>query len=172
MRACDLSFFEPAGCKMLLLEILRRAAHDWVLYRSSTRLLQKQIAEEAYHWLFVEEPGTRAWVDRAMDKKELTSLFGICEVLSLEPEVVRHYVKGLTIKEILSTGRPPTYRRQKERRRKLPAPILLLPEVAPVPTIVVYIPRITHHSTMSADMLVLVALAVETATAVLHHIAS
>jgi hypothetical protein len=115
---------------MLLLEVMRRAAHDWVLYRASSRLLQRQIAEEAYNWIFKEDPGGRAWVERAYNKKELTSFVSICEVLSLDPDVVRTYIKGLTIKEILSTGRPPTYRRQKERRKK---PVLiLLPPPPPV----------------------------------------
>jgi hypothetical protein len=130
LRAADLSFFEPAGCKMMLLEVLRRAAHDWVLYRSSTRLLQRQVAEEAYTWLFREEPGSHGWIERALNKKELTSFVSICDVLSLDPEVVRTYIRGLTVKEILSTGRPPTYRRQKERRRKpalLRAPTPQLP---------------------------------------------
>lgn len=119
---------------MLLLEVMRRAAHDWVLYRASSRLLQRQIAEEAYHWIFKEDPGDRAWVECAQNKRELTSFVSICDILSIEPEVVRTYIKGLTIKEILSTGRPPTYRRQKERRKK---PVLILtdpPAVLPVPT--------------------------------------
>ena len=131
----------------MLLEVLRRSAHDWVLYRSSSRLLQRQIAEEAYHWIFTELPGTSAWVERALNKKEITSFISICEILSLDPEVVRTYIKGLTVKEILSTGRPPTYRRQKERKKKvlaLPAPVLQLPAV-----VVVVRPRVVQQISMS-----------------------
>lgn len=129
---------------MLLLEVLRRAAHDWVLYRSSTRLLQRQIAEEAYHWLFKEEPGTKGWIERSLSKKELTSFVSICDVLSLDPEIVRTYIRGLTIKEILSTGRPPTYRRQKERRRKV---VLLPPARAAVEPLVAQpvVVAVVHH---------------------------
>jgi len=135
LRACDLTVFEIDGCKLLLLEILRRAAHDWVLYRSSTRLAQKQIADEAYGWLFREEPGTRQWKERQKNKKHMTSFFSVCDVLSLDPAVVRRYVKELTVKEILSTGRPPTCRKRKEKRpaKVLPAPICELP-VAKVTT--------------------------------------
>jgi hypothetical protein len=140
---------------MLLIEVLRRAAHDWVLYRASTRLLQKQIADEAYQWLFKEVPGSRAWVERALCGKQLTSFTCICEILSLDPEAVRTYVRGLTIKEILSTGRPPTYRRQKDRKRKslvaVQEPIVKVPEIvvrklplALPPPMVVYHPRLLH----------------------------
>jgi hypothetical protein len=45
------------GCKTLLLEIIRRAAYDWVLYRGSRRMVQKVMAEQAYRWLFLENPG-------------------------------------------------------------------------------------------------------------------
>lgn len=155
LRATDISHFEPAGCKMMLIEIIRRAAHDWILYRTSTRLNQKQIAEEAYEWLFNEEPGTPMWVERATSKKEITSLFGICEVLGLEPDVVRAYVRRLTVKEILSTGRPPTYRRQKEKRSyALPPKELAIVTLPPTPLVVVAPPSILLHacSTSSASL--------------------
>lgn len=121
---------------MMLIEIIRRTAHDWILYRSSTRLNQRQIAEEAYDWLFNEKPGTPQWVERSLNKKELTSLYGICDVLSLDPEAVRAYVRRLTVKEILSTGRPPTYRRQKENKvYSLPPKMeeVVIPVLVPLP---------------------------------------
>lgn len=128
---------------MLLLEVLRRAAHDWVLYRTSTRLPQKQIADEAYAWIFKEEPGTAQWAERIINKKELTSFIGICEVLSLDPDVVRRYIKNLTVKEILSTGRPPTYRRQKERKRRIPLLQPPVPQVLQLPAAkIIHVPAV------------------------------
>jgi hypothetical protein len=135
-----------------MLEVMRRAAHDWILYRHSTRLAQRQIAEEAFIWLFKEKPGDRNWVERALNGKEMTSFLGICEVIGVDPDQVRHYIKRLTVKEILSTGRPPTYRRQKERKRKpvialLPSGKreLTLPAVSPLPpsSIILLKPRLT-----------------------------
>jgi hypothetical protein len=136
---------------MLLIEIMRRAAHDWVLYRTSTRLPQRQIAEEAYNWLFVEGPGTPEWAERAKNKRELTSFLGICDVLSLDPDTVRSYIRGLTVQEILSAGRPPTYRRQKERRRKarlIPKPLPPPPpSPPPLPSVL-----IIHHPQIVAPL--------------------
>jgi hypothetical protein len=111
---------------MLAFEIMRRAAHDWVLYRDSQKPQQKLIADDAYHWIFVEAPGSEAWEERVRSQKQMTSFCAVCEILGEPPEVVRSYIKRLTVKEILSTGRPPTYRRQKERRKRdrvVPSPI-------------------------------------------------
>jgi hypothetical protein len=100
-----------AGCRALLFEIVRRAIHDWVLYRSSRRLKNKQLAEEAYHWLFEEtEDGAEA-KERAREGTELTSFLSICQALDLDPEAVRRRARQLTPKDVLSVGRPPTYRR-------------------------------------------------------------
>lgn len=118
---------------MLAFEVMRRAAHDWVLYRDSLKPAQKLIADDAYHWIFVEEPGSEAWQERVRSQKQLTSFFSVCDILGEPPEVVRAYIKRLTIKEILSTGRPPTYRRQKERRKR----DRLVPAPTPVETLVV-----------------------------------
>lgn len=121
---------------MLALEIMRRAAHDWILYRDSIKPQQKLIADDAYHWIFVEEPDSEAWQERIRSNKQLTSFFSVCDILSVNPKVAREYVKRLTIKEILSTGRPPTYRRQKERRKREPvAPVVqaVTPVAPPAP---------------------------------------
>lgn len=69
----ELLLQEINGCKALLLEIVRRAAYDWVLYRSSTRLIQKSLAEAAFHWLFMEAPDTQEWKERTKEGKTVTS---------------------------------------------------------------------------------------------------
>lgn len=102
---------EVTGCKMLLLEIVRRAAYDWVLYRTSSRLVQKVLAEQAYTWIFVEAPPHRDWNERIMEGKELTSFSSICLHLDLQPDVVRAYIRRLQPKNVMSVGRPAEYRK-------------------------------------------------------------
>lgn len=97
---------EASRCRALLLEVVRRAAHDWILYRTSTRLPLKQIAEEAFIWLFEEEPGHPWWTVRERGQSKLTSLLSICEQLELDPEYVRERIRKLTIQQIMLAGRP------------------------------------------------------------------
>jgi hypothetical protein len=111
---------EITGCKTLLLEIIRRAAYDWVLYRTSHRMLHRMLAEQAYTWIFVEAPPHPDWIERAAEGKELTSFASICEQLDLQPEVVRSYIRRLQPKNVMSVGRPAEYRR-KEPPREVPA---------------------------------------------------
>lgn len=103
---------EINGCKSLLLEIIRRAAYDWVLYRTSRRLLQRKLAEQAYNWLFVEEENSAEWRERMESEKYITSFVAICEALELDPESVRTHIKKLTPKNVMSVGRPAEYRRR------------------------------------------------------------
>jgi len=113
-----LAFQEVNGCKALLLEVVRRAAYDWVLYRTSQRLQYKKLAEDAYYWLFVEEPGHQNWTERSMAQKSITSFLSICEVLDLDPEAVRREVKKLTIRNVMHVGRPAEYRRNEWREEE------------------------------------------------------
>lgn len=106
---------EINGCKSLLLEIIRRAAYDWVLYRTSRRLLHKKLAEQAYEWLFVEEPGDENDQERRDSGKLITSFLAICEALELDPESVRTHVRRLTPKNVMSVGRPAEYRRRESQ---------------------------------------------------------
>jgi len=99
------------GCKALLLEVIRRASHDWVLYRTSGVMPKRKLAEDAYIWLFQEEPGHGAWAERTANRKDFTSFLSICELLDLDPEAVRKRVRTLTIQQVLSVGRPAEYRR-------------------------------------------------------------
>ncbi len=104
------------GSKALLLEILRRAAYDWVLYRESSKLQSKKLAEEAFIWLFQEGAGHPDWVQRALERKEITSFLAICEALDLDPKAVRTRIRELTTKHVMSVGRPAEYRRHDTSR--------------------------------------------------------
>jgi len=103
---------EIVGCKTLLLEVVRRAAYDWVLYRTSRRLQHLRLAEDAHTWLFEEKPGHPNWVERARVGKHITSFISICSELDLDAETVRKYVRKLTVKNVMSVGRPAEYRRR------------------------------------------------------------
>lgn len=104
---------EAASCRALLLEIVRRASYDWVLYRTSSKLLKRSLAESAYHWLFVEEPSTLAWRQRAQSNKELTSFIAVCEAVGVDPERVRRRIRQLTERDIMGAGRPAERRKSK-----------------------------------------------------------
>ena len=96
------------GARALLVEILRRAAYDWVLYRDSTRLEHQQLAADAHFWLFEEKDDHPSWDTRIDEGKQLTAFHSICEELDLDPDVVRDAVRNLTFKRVVASGRPPT----------------------------------------------------------------
>jgi hypothetical protein len=115
--------YEASRCQALLMEIIRRAAHDWVLYRQHHRLELKMLAEQAFVWLFEEEPGHPAWRDREralfkvepegsagqtlveVGSRRLTSFLSICEACGLDPEAVRERAREMTVESIMHTGR-------------------------------------------------------------------
>ena len=105
---------EINGCKRLLLEIIRRAAYDWVLYRTSGRILHRKLAEQAFTWLFVEDVYSSDWKERVKSEKYITSFMAICEALELDPESVRTHIRRLTPKNVMSVGRPAEYRRREK----------------------------------------------------------
>jgi len=105
----DLANPDNDGCRVLLIAIICRAAFDWVTYRDSTRLEKKTLAQDAYTWLFIEEPGHPDWRER--EGLHLFSFLGICDVLGLEPDYMRSRIKKLTYKHIQNIGRPKTLRR-------------------------------------------------------------
>jgi hypothetical protein len=109
---CTPETIDGSQVRALMYELIRRAAHDWVLYRTSTRLELRDLAHDAYIWLFEEEPDQPIWEVRKRDGKLLTSLYCICEVLELDVEFVREHVRQMTPKKIKTAGRPP------ERRKK------------------------------------------------------
>lgn len=110
---------EAQGARALLLEIFRRAAYDWVLYRSSRRIDQKQLAEDAYNWIFVEDEGDATWRSRKAEDKVLTSFSSICENLDLDPSVLRRHVRALTPQKVISSGRPPENSRATEQSKHI-----------------------------------------------------
>ena len=115
---------EASRCRALLLEVLRRAAHDWVLYRQSSRLNNKECAQDAYIWLFEESKDHPAGRHRASaifefddgdiaGVRNITSFLGICEALDLDPDTVRSRVRQMDVQTIISAGRPAETRRMK-----------------------------------------------------------
>lgn len=108
------STLDGMNCRVLLLEIVRRAAYDWVLYRNSRRLENRKLANDAYTWLFVEGPGHPHWKQRKTDGYDAFSFISICELLGLDLEEVRARLRTITTRDIQTRGRPPT--------RRLPSP--------------------------------------------------
>lgn len=101
-----------SSCRALLLEVIRRASYDWVLYRTSSKLQAKQLAESAFHWLFVEDEKSKQWQQRARNGKGMMSFLAICDTLDLEPKNVRRRVRELTSKDIMGAGRPAEHRKK------------------------------------------------------------
>lgn len=106
---------EIRGSKELLLEIMKRAVNDWTLYRLHTDLLHRQLADDAYVWLFEEEPGHPAWVSRVLEDRTITGFVTICELLDLDLDGVRRHIMKLKPEDVRNAGRPP-------ERRRLPRP--------------------------------------------------
>lgn len=98
---------EAEGARGLLVEIVRRAAYDWVLYRGSSRLDQKLLAQDAFTWLFEEDEDHPHWKVRREDDKLITGFVSICEAMDLDVDKVRRYIKTLTPNRVMSSGRPP-----------------------------------------------------------------
>lgn len=96
--------------RALLLEIVRRAAYDWVIYRNNRRLAHRKVAQDAYVWLFLEGPGHPDWIERGREGWSFFSFISICEALDLDPGSVRQHIRKLTPRRIQSMGRPPTHR--------------------------------------------------------------
>lgn len=98
--------------KALLLEIVLRAAHDWVLYKSHARTMYREWANDAFIWIFEEGPTHPRWKERRASGKLFTSFISICEVLEYDPDIIRRYIRTLTPQRIMSMGRPSEYRRR------------------------------------------------------------
>lgn len=104
---------EAGNCRALLLEVIRRASFDWVLYRNSSKLQAKLLAESAYHWLFTESESSPSYALRVKNGKQMMSFLAICETMDIEPSKVRARVRILTEKDIMGAGRPPERRKVK-----------------------------------------------------------
>jgi hypothetical protein len=104
---------EASRCRAFLLEIVRRAVYDYVLYRQHTQLELKEIAADAYTWLFEEEEGHPWWRQRVKEGRTFTALISICDTLDLDVETVRARAKQMDVRTILAAGRPPEVRRRR-----------------------------------------------------------
>lgn len=105
---------DPA--RKLLIDVILRAAFDWVLYRDSKKLAQQQLAREAYIWLFDEGPGHPHWRERLDDEDDDSLPFAfisVCDAMNLNPGWIRSHIRRLTRKDITSSGRPRIYRRSR-----------------------------------------------------------
>lgn len=98
---------DAVGAQALLIEVVKRAAFDWVLYRGSSRLEQKKIAEDAYTWIFLEDEDHPNWEVRTKDDKQITSFISICDVFDIDPEGLRRKIRKLDPQRVLVSGRPP-----------------------------------------------------------------
>jgi hypothetical protein len=107
------SVLESAACRALLLEVVRRAAYDWVLYRASSKLVNRQLAESAHTWLFVEKPETATWDLRRRNGNELNGYHPICDLLEIDPEKMRARIRTMTERDIMGAGRPAERRKHK-----------------------------------------------------------
>jgi len=119
---------EAGNCRALLLEVVRRAVHDWVLYRQHEKPALKVLAHNAYVWLFEECPGHPDWEERhralfliegeeylVRGGRSLTSFLSICDVVGLDPDVVRERARQMTVQSIMFAGRPAERRRRRTR---------------------------------------------------------
>jgi len=103
---------EAGRTRALLLEIVRRAAYDWVLYRTSSRMWKRELANDAYTWLFEEKSGHPWNEERIKENKQITGFLNICESLDIDPDYVRKYIKKMTPRSIKMAGRPAEHRRR------------------------------------------------------------
>lgn len=102
--------FSIEGVRTLLTDVIRRAAHDWVLYRISSRMEQQALAHDAYVWLF-EEDENHPWAAvRKRDGTELMSFLNICQILDVDPDYARDKIRKLTPRDVKMAGRPPERR--------------------------------------------------------------
>ena len=97
------------GVKALWVEVMRRAAFDWVLYAGSCRPLKRQLAQDAYSWLFLEDLDNSG---KCFEGYPVNSFLGICESLDLDPVSMRAGIRGLTLDRVKSLGKLPTRRRR------------------------------------------------------------
>ncbi len=103
---------EATRCRALLLTVVQRAMHDWVMYRTHSKKVLRELAEEAYIWLFEEKPGHPWWREREYNGHTITAFLAICELMEVDPDIIRHRAKRLTPHEIMNAGRPAERRRR------------------------------------------------------------
>lgn len=107
------AFLAAERVRTLLTDVVRRAAHDWVLYRMSSRMDQRELAHDAYVWLF-EEDENHPWAEiRKREDTEMMSFLSICSIIDVDPEFAREKIRRLTQRDVKMAGRPPERRYKK-----------------------------------------------------------
>lgn len=86
--------------RLLWIKVILRAAYDWVLYRNSKSHIYKNIAEDAYRWIF-DPPKERKKIvvgktEVIVHTQEFNSLENICDAINLDVDSVRRFSKRLT----------------------------------------------------------------------------
>ena len=109
----DFEYFQHyiLGVRTLWIEVIRRAAFDWVLYKNSQRMPKRLLAQDAYTWLFVENQEHPNWaIRKKTDGCTLSSFLGICAALGLDPDAIRTGIIRLTTTKIKTLGKLPMRR--------------------------------------------------------------
>jgi hypothetical protein len=91
---------EEQRCRGLLAAILHLAIREWVQYKGSVHPEKARWADDARHWLFVEDTNSLEWRYRQETGMQMTSFIAICQELGLNPTVVREKVKKLTREDL------------------------------------------------------------------------
>ena len=102
---------EVTRYRALLLEILKRAIHDWILYRNHSKLDMRARATSAHTWLFEEDADHPWFRQREREGHTIVAFLVICETCDLDPEYVRRRARETTVKQIMTAGRPAERRR-------------------------------------------------------------
>jgi len=102
---------EVTRYRALLLEVLKRAIHDWILYRNHVKLNMRARAASAYTWLFEEDENHPWFRMRKLEGHTIVSFLVICETCDLDPDYVRRRARQTTVKQIMTAGRPAERRR-------------------------------------------------------------
>ncbi len=103
---------EVRGVRGLYVGIMVRAIEDWLLYRDSPNDDERELARDAYEWIFEEDP-------EDLDDDDVDQSFlRICELIGKDPEDIRESVYRLRAADVLCTGRPAVHKSTKDPREK------------------------------------------------------
>jgi len=80
--------------KLLLASIIRRAAYDIALYKTSASLSKRRLYAEAHAWMFTDD------LDRVHPDDRFTSFLNICMLLDQDPATIRRKSLRLTRKDV------------------------------------------------------------------------
>ena len=73
-------------------KLIYRAAYDWLLYRESEDLEKRQLAAEAYCWLFLGPEGPAPGPG--------FYFIEVCEMLGLDPDLHRARLRELNVRQV------------------------------------------------------------------------